>query len=193
MTTFLTVVITHLFSDHRIKLWGKWRPSAEAKRRGQTAVLLEAAVYRDGQSFEQACSFLVQDGRLKVDRAELRKVMAELPRRVPRRVDDGASVDDVPSSNSADGRVLDHERDERIKAAKAALDRAVGRLDPEDRLIIRLHFFEGLSIADVARALSIPQKPLYTRLERLQETLANDLASQGIGPECIEWLDSGPP
>jgi RNA polymerase sigma factor (sigma-70 family) len=192
-TTFLTVVISNLFRDHRIKLWGKWRPSAEAKRRGQAAVRLEAAVYRDGQSFEQACNFLVQDGRLTVDRAELRKVLAELPHRVPRRVDDGASVDDVPSRDSADDSVLDHERDKRIQASNAALDRAVGRLDPEDRLIIRLHFFEGLSIADVARAIGIPQKPLYTRIKRVQETLANDLASQGIGPECIEWLDSGPP
>ena len=63
-TTFLTVVISNLFRDHRIKHWGKWRPSAEAKRHGEVAVRLEAAIYRDGQSFEQACGFLAQDGRL---------------------------------------------------------------------------------------------------------------------------------
>ena len=57
-TTFLTVVISNLFRDHRIKHWGKWRPSAEAKRHGEVAVRLEAAMYRDELSFEQACRFL---------------------------------------------------------------------------------------------------------------------------------------
>src|SRR5215216_3011770 len=49
-TTFLTVVIANLFRDYRVKAWGRWRPSAEAKRRGETAVLLETAIYRDGRS-----------------------------------------------------------------------------------------------------------------------------------------------
>src|SRR5687768_12032688 len=70
-TTFLTVVIANLFRDHRIKMWGKWRSSAEARRRGDVAVLLEAAVYRDGQSFDEACATLSRNGQHKVDRAEL--------------------------------------------------------------------------------------------------------------------------
>ena len=187
-TTFLTVVISNLFRDHRIKHWGKWRPSAEAKRHGEVAVRLEAAIYRDGQTFEQACGFLAQDGRLKVDRAELRKLLASLPYRTPKRVENGASVDHVASPESADGRLLDHERDARLQVAKAALGRAVDRLAPEDGLIVRLHFYEGFSIADVARAVGIPQKPLYVRVKRLLETLHEDLASQGIGRDDCDWL-----
>ena len=192
-TTFLTVVISNLFRDHRIKMWGKWRSSAEAKRRGEAAVLLEAAIYRDGQTFEEACSRLAGNGRLKVDRAELKKILSELPHRTPRRVDDGASVDDLPARNGADEGVLGHERDERMQAAKSALDRAVARLDPEDRLIIRMHFFEGLSIAEVARALRVEQKPLYPRLKRLLQRLWAELTRDGIGPEYLEWLNSSPP
>jgi RNA polymerase sigma factor for flagellar operon FliA len=192
-TTFLTVVISNLFRDHRIKHWGKWRASAEAKRLGDAAVMLEAAVYRDGQTFDQACAALANDGRLTVDRAKLRKLMAELPHRVARRIDESANVDDVPASDSADASVLEHERDERLQAAKAALGRAVERLNPEDRLIVRLHFLEGLSIADVARAIRVEQKPLYTRIKRLLATLAGDLSGQGIGPEFREWLDWTPP
>ena len=30
--TYLTVVIQRLFLDYRISAWGKWRPSAEARR-----------------------------------------------------------------------------------------------------------------------------------------------------------------
>ena len=39
--TFLTVVLVNLLRDYRIHIWGKWRPSAEARRRGPASVLLE--------------------------------------------------------------------------------------------------------------------------------------------------------
>ena len=191
-TTFLTVVISNLFRDYRVKHWGKWRPSAEAKRQGGVAVLLEAAMYRDGQTFDQACAFLANDGRLTVDRAQLRKLLADLPARVSRRVDDNANVDDVQASESADARVLEHERQGRVQAAKAALGRAIDRLPPEDKLIVRLHFYEGFTVADVARAVGIPQKPLYVRMKRLLEALSKDLQGQGIGPEYHDW-DFAPP
>lgn len=192
-TTFLTVVISNLFRDYRIKRWGRWRPSAEAKRRGDAAIRLEAAVYRDGQSFEQACNMLEQDRRLAVDRSQLRKMFRELPYRLPRRVDDTANVDEVSADDTADSTLLDHEREERLRAARAALSVAVGRLDPEDQLVVRLHFLEAMSIADVARAIAVPQKPLYTRIKRLLATLSSDLSKQGIGPEYCDWLNSAPP
>jgi len=191
-TTFLTVVIANLFRDHRIKMWGKWRSSAEARRRGDVAVLLEAAVYRDGQSFDEACATLSRNGKHKVDRAELRRILNELPHRIPRRVDDGASVDDLPAPASADDGVLDSERHQRLEAAKEALNRALGELDPEDRLIMRMHYFEGLSVANVARGLGIEQKPLYPRLRKLLERLAVRLKADGIGVEYVDWLNSPP-
>ena len=190
--TFLTVVIANMFRDYRIKMWGKWRSSAEAKRRGEVAVLLEAAVYRDGQSFDEACNTLGRNGRVQVDRAAFRKILNELPHRIPRRVDDGVRVDDIPSQSGADNGVLDRERAEHMQAAKVALDRAVAELDSEDRVIIRMHFFEGLSIADVARGLGIDQKPLYPRLRKLLERLSTRLRGDGIGPEYLEWLNSSP-
>jgi len=193
-TTFLTVVISNLFRDFRIKQWGRWRPSAEAKRRGELALVLEALVYRDGLAFDQACRILEESGRLKIDRGELRKLMSELPYRSARRShDDIPNIDDVPASDTADEGVLDGEREERLRAAKAALDRGINRLEPEDRILVRLHYFEGLSIADVARATGVPQQPLYARLKRLWLVLSTDLVSQGIGPEDCDWLNSAPP
>ena len=192
-TTFLTVVISNLFRDYRVKRWGKWRPSAEAKRHGDIAVRLEAAMYRDGQTFDQACGVLSNDSRLTVDRATLRQLLAELPPRAARRMDENSSVEDVPASESADARVLERERHERVQSAKAALGRAIDRLPPEDSLIVRLHFYEAFTIADVARAVGIPQKPLYVRMKRLLEALATDLEGQGIGPEYRDWLDFAPP
>ncbi len=51
-------VVQRLFLDHRNRQWGKWRPSAEAKRRGPLAILLERLVVRDGWTFEQAVETL---------------------------------------------------------------------------------------------------------------------------------------
>ncbi len=192
-TTFLTVVISNLFRDHRIKQWGKWRSSAEARRRGEAAVLLEMAVYRDGRTFEEACTVIEQNGRLGVSRGELRKIMAELPRRPARRVMADVTDDDLPADDRADGSVLDEERDAHVRAATDAIHRAVARLDPEDRLIVRMRFFEGFTVAQVARALGVEQKPLYARLRRILETLARDLAGQGVRADSIEWISGLPP
>ena len=38
---FLAVVVERLLLDYRTARWGKWRPSADAKRLGPTAVLFE--------------------------------------------------------------------------------------------------------------------------------------------------------
>lgn len=191
-TTFLTVVIANLFRDYRVKAWGRWRPSAEAKRRGETAVLLETAIYRDGRTFEDACGTILQNGRVTTTRTELRKILGELPHRAPRRFEDATGLDELPATDGADDGLIGHERETRLRNAQEALKRAVSRLDPEDQLIIRMHYFEGLTIAEVARGLHIEQKPLYPRLKRLLERLSTALAAEGIDAEYVEWLNSVP-
>jgi RNA polymerase sigma factor (sigma-70 family) len=191
ITTFLTVVIANLFRDYRIRMWGKWRPSAEARRQGEVAVLLETAVYRDGRSFEEACTALEQSGRVKGNRTELRAILNRLPHRTPRRVaEDDAKLADVPGPEAADGDLLERERRAELTTAEQALRRAVARLDPEDQLIIRLRFFEGMSVADLAEGLGLPQKPLYPRIQRLLTALSVSLSSEGIGREYLESLNS---
>src|ERR1700743_405094 len=56
--TYITTVIARLFFQYRVQMWGKWRPSAEAKRLGQKGVLLEQLLTRDGYSFDEACQIL---------------------------------------------------------------------------------------------------------------------------------------
>jgi RNA polymerase sigma factor for flagellar operon FliA len=60
----------------------------------------------------------------------------------------------------------------------------------EDSMIIRLHYEEGMSVAEIARTLAIPQKPLYRRLERLLEHLREQLEAEGISRERVsDFLD----
>ena len=54
LTTYLTMVISRLRHDHRVAEWGRWRPSAEAIRKGSDAVALEKLVYRDHHTVGEA-------------------------------------------------------------------------------------------------------------------------------------------
>src|SRR5688500_3157528 len=58
LPTYLTAVIVNLFRDYRIQIWGKWRPSAEARRLGPAAVQLEKLMGQDGRSFPEAVAVL---------------------------------------------------------------------------------------------------------------------------------------
>src|ERR1700757_5192055 len=57
-TTYLTTVIHRLLYQHRTKEWGKWRPSAEAKRMGDVAIALERLTTRDGYSLSEAVAMM---------------------------------------------------------------------------------------------------------------------------------------
>src|SRR5215831_17005220 len=83
VATYLTVVINKTFLDHRRRLWGKWTPSAQAKRFGAVGVQLEKLIYREKHSFDAACDVLIQKHSLTIDRQMLREMFAKLPRRSP--------------------------------------------------------------------------------------------------------------
>ncbi|MEO6239519.1 MAG: hypothetical protein ABIQ52_21185 [Vicinamibacterales bacterium] len=48
LRTYLTIVVRRMLLDYRDAKWGKWRPSADARRRGASAVAFERLVNRDG-------------------------------------------------------------------------------------------------------------------------------------------------
>lgn len=189
-TTYLTVVINKRFLDHRRHIWGKWSPSSQARRLGVVAMLLETLVYRDGCSFDAACRILEQKHELATDRRELRAMLAQFPRRSPRRFEADDELDTVPSAGGADARVLAGERDDQLAAAEAALGRALQELPDEDRVIIRMIYFEGLSIADIARGLGMEQPRLYPRIKQLLASLRKTLESQGISAGFLKDIDS---
>lgn len=190
-TTYLTVVITKGFLDHRRRIWGKWTPSSRAKRLGATAVLIERLVYRDGYTFDVACQILAQKHGVTANRKELQSVLAQLPRRAPRRFEGDAGLDTLPAADRADAPVLDDEHENRLAFAEQALRRGLEQLTDEDRAIIRMLYYEGLSVADVARGLRLEQMRLYPRVRQLLATLRKALTRDGISPDVLENLDSG--
>ena len=185
--TYLVVVVAALFRDYRAGHWGRWRPSAAALRKGHLAVRLETLVYRDGCTLDQAARTLRASGETDLPDGRLASLLAELPVRGPLRpLPAGeAPLDAIPAAASADERVAADESDRERQAVMGALERVMARLPAEDRLILKLQYWKGLSVADVARTLTLPQKPLYRRIERILGQLRRDLPTEGLQPEQL--------
>ena len=192
LRTFLSVVIQRLFLDYRNRLWGKWRPSAEARRVGPTAMLVERLVSRDGWTLDQVLQMLRINHQLTIDGALLafcERLSARGPGRqfVPEcEADQVESVTPSPEDN-----VLRAEQGFRAKRVRAALARALQALRPEERLILKMRFDDGVPVADIARALHLDQKRLYRTIERLLADLRALLKAEGVSGDDIDWFDGG--
>ena len=192
LRTYLTVVIQRLFLDYRIMAWGKWRPSAEAKRSGEVAILLERLTQRDGYGLEEAWELMQTNHQITMSRPKLEAIAARLPQRLRRRFESedaltGLAADQLP----LDEIVADRERAAMGARLESALNKAMAGLEPQDRLIFELRFRDGRTIADIARALHLDQKALYRRVDRCLDALLVGLQASGIDKaQAMEILGS---
>lgn len=193
LSTYLSVVLQRLFLDFRIERWGKWRPSAEARRIGPLAIRIEELISRDGLGFEEAVRTLTVGRPEPPTRAEIQHIVERLPVRSPRRFESDDGLAETRSAEPLPDAVLEsRERAAAWQSAQRALEEATGSLSPEDRLLLRLRFWQGLSVADIASLLKLEAKPLYRRYERLMRDLREQLEAQGLGPGEAALLFSAP-
>jgi RNA polymerase sigma factor (sigma-70 family) len=193
LTTYLTVVVVRLFHEYGRERWGRWRCSAAAERSGQLAKDLETLVYRDGFRLEEAGEKLRTAGKTTASDAELARILAQLKVRPPLRPEraDPDLLDRAPADEPADGRVLASEAAARRRAILAALNGALDRLEPEERIIVRMHFADGRKVADVERALGLEPKALYRPIERLRKLLRRYLEEAGVSAADVRELLEG--
>ena len=188
--TYLTTVVQRMFYQHRVKLWGKWRPSAEARRLGDKAIALERLISRDGLSFHEAVETLTTGCNAHCTAAELEAIYARLPARQPRPV--LVSGDVVPETaaidDDTDGRALEHERTMIARAVAGVLDRCIAEAEPEDQLILKLRFWGARRVPDIARSLGLDQRKVYKRIERLLLKMRSALQSGGVSRSDIDEI-----
>lgn len=192
-STYLTTVIVRLFQQCRVEQWGKWRPSAEAKRLGQVAITLERLISRDGFTFLEAVNVLTVRSDAPCTAAELEAIYVRLPPRNPRPVmisDDGLP-DAVAVESDADQRLESRDRARTARRMCEVLDAALEELEPEDRLILRMRFWHSRKVPDIARMLDIDQKKLYKRLEKLFTILRRALENAGVSRADMDKLLGG--
>jgi RNA polymerase sigma factor for flagellar operon FliA len=189
-STYLTTVIQRLFYQHRVKEWGKWRPSAEAKRLGQKAITLERLLTRDGFSFSEACLFLTTGSGPDYTMVELEAIHKRLPPRQPRpiQVNEEVSSDAVADGGHADDGIVGHEREELARIAMRVLDEQMTKLEPDDQLILRMRFWQARKAREIAMALHIEEKKVYKRIDKLLLRLRRELERAGIQRRDIDDL-----
>jgi RNA polymerase sigma factor for flagellar operon FliA len=191
--TYLTVVIQRACLDYRVKAWGKWRPSAEARRRGAIAVLIEQLNVRDGHSLEETFEILRTNHRIAISRKDFDELASRLPVHTRRRFESEEGLEALPST----ARPPDEEAASRERQAAAArvaqtLNVEIRRFDDQDRLILNMRFVDGRSIVEIASALGLDQKGLYRRVERLLTELRARLVKAGIDESLMRDLLEDP-
>lgn len=181
LRTYIVVVVKRLCLDYHAAAWGKWRPSIRSRRNGRLFVELERLTIRDGLSLEQACQVLETGRGEPLDRTLLEQAYARFkPRLRPKFVPESA-IQQQPATDELRERVeCGHDHRRTVSRALRALAVAVRSAPVEDRLVLTLHFRNGLSIADVARALRVNQPDLYRRFTSLRARLRRQIESAGV-------------
>ena len=189
--TFITMVVVRQASSYLRERLGRWRPSAEAERRGPPAPELEMLVRRDGYTLSQAGEKLRTSGATTLSNYELARLFDALPKRTPLRpvrVPAEPVFEAAQASSRADAYLAAEESDAWRGELAVALGRAMQRLTPEEGMIVRLYYGEEITAADIARALHIEQKPLYRRIPKLRDRLRGYLEEQGVSAEKVRCL-----
>jgi len=187
---YLIVVAKRLLFDERARTRGRFEPSAEARRGGEAAILIERLVRRDGRPIEQAIP-MVQAVDPSLTGDDVKAMLLRFPERVPRPrpvpVDD-VDVESTRASDGADAALASREVERLSGEASRIVRGALASLPQEDRTIVRMHFGSGTSVADISRILRLPQRPLYRRIESALAHLRRALEAAGIDARTAEGL-----
>jgi DNA-directed RNA polymerase specialized sigma24 family protein len=190
MAAYLSVVVHRLYLDFQISRWGKWHASAEAQRRGPTAVELERLIYRDGYEIGEAVEYLAMRGRLEGSRDELLRLAYALPVRHRTRLVAEEQLRTVSSPEPMDC-LERRERDALGKKLEAELHRAMASLDGDDRLVLKMRYRDSRTVPQIASTLGLEAKPLYARIRRVLGRVREGLERAGIGREqAVELVSS---
>ncbi len=193
LRTYLATVVQRLFLDYRRKLWGKWRPSAEALRRGPLAQRMEILLYRDGMSLEEALETLRTNFAREESRQALIDLAQALPPRASRRAlaESSEDLSAVPAGEAASPEF--HVEGASIAArAQSLINEVMEALDPQDRLVLRMRFEDDISVADISRTLHLDQKRLYRRIEEMLARFRASLERRGLGwPDLRRMIERG--
>lgn len=180
--TYVASVAQRLAADEQFHVHGRWRPSAESKRAGDGAVLLETLVVRDQKSVDEALP-LAQKLDPAMTRASAAALLEQLPKRAPRArlvpLDDRLHEQEV-GAESVEERAFARDRAAAAATANAIVTDALTNLPADDRVLLRLRFDNGMRVSAIARAWQCDQQILYRRIDTIVRRLQRQLIEGGI-------------
>jgi RNA polymerase sigma factor for flagellar operon FliA len=189
LSTYLAAVLAGLAREYRVTHWGRWRPSAAARRAGTVGIRLETLIQRDGVSLAQAGQILRTTGVTTLSDRHLAGLAAHFPRRTrPKPIELQPSSIDAMAPDRSDAAIDQEESVAEIHSVRSALRNAMGTLASDELQLLRMHFADAMSIADIARGLAVPQKPLYRRMDRALAALRARLETNGVSREHVRSM-----
>jgi RNA polymerase sigma factor (sigma-70 family) len=177
--TYMTTVIQRMFFQYRVQLWGKWRPSAQARRLGDKGITLERLLTRDGYTYGEAVAVLTSGRDPAFTAEEIEAMYVRLPVRQPRPVL-VAAIENTDNGPSVEPVLFSGERAMIARHTAATIDAAIATMDPEDQVILRLRFWNARTIPEIARSLKLDGKKLYKRIGKLLGQLKFTLEGAGV-------------
>ena len=184
--TYLTTVLVHLFLDWRNAQWGRWRPTASARRLGPLAVELERLVLRDGRDYEEAVGTLVST-QAAVSGAECDETWSKLKRQPVRKMTSTEMLIEVPAQDEAHTRVDFEDSSLKAQRVSSAVRQSLRRLDDQEQIILRLNYVNNFTAKQIAEVTGLVAKPLYRRIEQIVAKLGQNLQAAGLTKD--ETLD----
>lgn len=181
LETYLVVVIQNLLRDYRNRHWGRYRPSAAARRLGLDAIRLEAYLVRDGLDAHTAIELMIRNHKSRSGRERLEALAARLAdRRCDARRAAGEGACPAAQEEAFDP-LEDRARSDQVRAIGKALAQAITDLPDDQRRLLRLIFRDNWTIARIARTLQRDQRSLYRLRDRCLRSLRHGLESKGLG------------
>ena len=185
LSSYLRVVVRRWVLDYRTAKWGKWRPSARARRLGADAIAFERLVKRDGISAAPAARQLgLRTPPLTVTVSGTRR----------RRDEPLELAHDVaaPAEWSPGRRLEVQLRKKTVQALRRCLLDTLASLPPGDLELLHLRHAAGLTIAAISARVDIPAKTLYRTYERLHRELRRRLEACGFSCEDVTAIVGAP-
>ncbi len=187
-STFLTVVLVNLMRDYRIHVWGKWRPSVAARRLGPEAVLLERLCVRDKLSLDEAIERMRGEHGSSLSPSELERMAISLRRGPERKRVGEEELLQVAIEGQVESRITEGERARTEQRLREVLTPLIQSLSTQDRLLLKLHYRDGLSIAVISALWGQPQRKLYSARDKCLKRLRRNLEKVGLSFDQVRDL-----
>ena len=193
ITTYLTVVVERLCLDFFNEQWGKWRPSSAAVKIGRVGIHLEQLIARDGLTFDEAVNTLQINHGVSETREDLLGIYVQLPIRTVRRLAGEEELALVASRGGASDPAFELPEEYALAVRiETVLTEAIARLPHRDRMLVKLHYLDGYSVASIARHLKVEARPLYNHLEDTKRQLNAELRKAGIDESQVNRVVGHP-
>lgn len=193
---FLATVIGNLLHDFRDRLWGRFRPTEGAKRKGTHAVVLERLL-REHHTLDEAFEIMKARFGIALTRSEVEELARHINPRFHVRVETAPVAHLPDGAPSPEELAIFRQMLERYCELLRHLRSLCESLGVEDALILKYRFEDGRKAGDIETLLGLKRsrprgKALFRRIEHLAERLRKTLQAAGFAADDIRLFLANP-